>query len=561
MSLRKQRFKITLKKSIDNKPEESISIKCLQNNNLQNTKHTQSINNQKKPESASSGQSDSDSSEAPEGVSQNMQQNISIIKKILNNDETLVFRYIHEPSQQKACFCVVYVNAISNVELICQNVIKPIEETILSGNVISSFAQNFVQNIIHAPIETETTDINQVIFHILSGNSALFAEGLSSAIIISSKKFDMRSIEEPPVEKILSGPREGFVEPLAVNLGLLRRKLNTPNFRTTFKYIGRYSSTKVCICYIEGIANPWVVIELEKRLDSIDIDGAINMGIISELIRDFPYSPFKTVGSTERPDVAASKLLEGRVALFIDGSPVVLTVPFLFVEYFQSSDDYNLNFYSASFNRIIRILCFILTISVPSVYVALTTYHQEMIPTDLIISIAQARQGVPLPTVVETLALLAVFEIVRETSARMPVQIGQTLSIVGALVIGQAAVEARLVSAPIIIVVALSGITSLTIPKLKGAIIFLTIVFIILSSMFGLYGYIFCAAALLLHLFNLQSFGVLYALNVSTSELQDIKDTIIRVPWWRMNLRPKNIAINGNRKRMSSNKTNNQKTP
>ena len=499
----------------------------------------------------------------PGAMSANMQQNISLIKKMLNNDETLVFRYIHEPFSQKAAFCVVYVNAMSNVELVCQNVIKPIEETILTDDLnksklLNSLIKNNIKDIIHAPIETETTDINEAIFQILSGNSALLAEGISSAIIISSKKFDIRSIEEPPVEKILSGPREGFVESLAVNLSMLRRKLITPDLRTKFIYIGRYSSTRVCICYIDGIANPSIVSELEKRLARINIDGAVNIGIVSEFIRDFPYSPFKTVGTTERPDVVASKLLEGRVALITDGSPVVLTVPFLFVEYFQSSDDYNLNFYSASFNRIIRILCFIMTISVPSIYVALTTYHQEMIPTDLIISIAQARQGVPLPTVAEALALLIVFEIVRETSARMPVQIGQTLSIVGALVIGQAAVEARLVSAPIIIIVALSGITSLTIPKLKGAIILLTVIFIIMSAMFGLYGYIFCMAGLLIHLFNLQSFGILYTLNVSTAELQDIKDTVIRVPWWWMKLRPKNITVRGNRKRMSSAKADNQ---
>jgi spore germination protein KA len=293
---------------------------------------------------------------------------------------------------------------------------------------------------------------------------------------------------------------------------------------------------------LEGVANEKILNELNKRLDDINIDGIIDSNYINELIRDSPLSPFETIGSTERPDVVAGKLLEGRIAVVVDGSPVVLTLPHIFLELFQSSEDYYLSFYFSSISRVIRILGFVISVCTAAIYIAVVTYHQEMIPTPLVLSISAARQNVPFPTIVESLGMLLIFEILRETGTRMPTYIGQALSIVGALVVGQAAVDAKFISAPIVIVTALTGITGLMIPKLKAAAILFRITLSLLASFLGMYGFTFGIIGIILHLLQLRSFGIPYILNLSRINSENIKDTVIRAPWWYMKYRPKFIS-------------------
>jgi spore germination protein KA len=247
----------------------------------------------------------------------------------------------------------------------------------------------------------------------------------------------------------------------------------------------------------------------------------------------------------------ASKLLEGRIALIIDGSPAVLTIPYLFIENFQSSEDYYMNFYYTSFTRIIRILGFILTIMIPAFYIAVVAYHHEMLPTNLFINIAMERQNAPLPAALECFIMLIVFDILKETGIRMPSNIGQALSIVGALVIGQAAVEAKLVAAPMIIVVASTGITSLLVPKLASPVIFVRFILLALASSLGFYGLILGIAWLIINLLNLRSFGVPELMISGNLQYQDIKDQVIRTSWKDMILRPK--FITNNRQRMNNN--------
>lgn len=324
---------------------------------------------------------------------------------------------------------------------------------------------------------------------------------------------------------------------------LIRKRIKNPNLKFKLRTFGVQTKTRAFICYIEGIANPKIVEELNKRLDSIEIDGVLDTGYIEELIKDSPYSLFNTIGHTERPDVVAGKLLEGRIALVLDGTPVALTLPHIFIEFFQASEDYYENFYFASFNRLLRIISFIMTITIPAAYVALITYHQELIPTNLLLSISAARQGVPFPSIVELLGLLIVFEILRETGTRMPNYIGEALSIVGALVLGQAAVEARFVSAPMVIVVALAGITGLMTPKLEGTVIILRIAFLLMAAILGLYGITFGISLVLIHLFSIRSFGIQYMSHTSILDYKELQDVTIRAPWWHMKFRPKSMAI------------------
>ena len=474
-------------------------------------------------------------------LNKSLDDNVSQFKDVFTNDDTLIVRYFQNQHNTSVKCCIMFIDGMVNVDIINENLIKPIvKNTMLdkSGNILDILKN---QVIISSQVSKTTTE-DEVIEGILNGNTVLFLDGYSEALIINTKGWEKRAISEPETEKGIRGSREGFTETLKDNLSMIRRKLKTKNLKFRYMTIGMQSNTKVCICYIEGIANEKIVNEVYKRLINVEIDGILSAEYIAELIKDAPLSPFETIGNTERPDIVAAKLLDGRVAIIIDGTPEALTVPFTFIEYFQSSDDYYLNYYFAIINRVLRIVSFIITISGPAIYVALLTYHQEMIPTPLVLSISAARKGLPFPTTVETIGLLVTFEILRETGIRMSSNVGQALSIVGALVLGQAAVEAKIVSAPVVIIVSLSALTGLITPKINGAAIIIRAVFLLIASMFGLYGYVFGITGLLLHLCGMRSFGIPYMLNLDTLDPEAYRDTIIRAPWWYMKFRPKLIA-------------------
>lgn len=479
-----------------------------------------------------------------------LESNIALFKSIFKNDDTLIFRRFENPQNIKISCCIVFIEGMINSEIVNENIIQPIIGYTLPNRESNSIDFLQYKLIVSNNVE-KTSDLDKMLESIMSGDTLLLMESNAEALIITSKGWKSRSIEEPITETVLRGPREGFTESLLTNLSLVRRKLKTTDLKFEFNVMGERSRTKTCLCYIEGVANEKIIEELKSRLNDICIDGVLDSGMIQELIRDSPFSPFKTIGNSERPDVIAAKLLEGRIALLVDGTPTVLTVPHLFVEIFQSNEDYYMNFYFSSIGRLLRFLSLVISISVPAIYVALVTFHQEIVPTPLIMSIAASRQGIPFPTIIEVLGLLLLFEILREAGTRMPSFIGQSLSIVGALVVGQSAVEARFVSAPIVIITALSGITGLMLPRIKGAIIIIRTVFIILASIIGLYGYLFGICGVLLHLYGLRSFGVPYMSNLMSLEPQELKDTVIRAPWWYMKQRPKLIS-NRDHKRQST---------
>lgn len=474
-------------------------------------------------------------------LSKSLENNIETIKEIFNNDDTLIIRQFENQYNSRLKYCIFFIDGMVNTEIINENIIAPIvtNSTIKSGHKIIHTLQ--YQIIISNQI-LKTNSFVKLIEAIINGDTILFVDGSSEALIINTKGWKTRAIEEPPSEKVLKGPREGLTESVIVNLSMIRRKVSSNNLKFKFVVLGKETRTKACICYVEEITNEKILDELYKRLNSFDIDGALGTNYIQEFIKDEPLSPFKTIGSTERPDVVAAKLLEGRIAIVLNGTPVAITLPYLFIEYFQANEDYYLNFYFGSIGRLLRILGFIITTSVPAVYLAFITFHQELIPTQLLLSISAARKGVPFPTVVELIGLLTVFEILREAGTRMPAYIGQALSIVGALVLGQAAVQARFVSAPIVIIVAMSGITGLMIPAISGISIIARTILLLLSSALGLYGYVFGMLGIGIHLFSMRSFGVPYMSNVTSMKLQDLKDTFIRAPWWYMEYRPKFIA-------------------
>ena len=476
-------------------------------------------------------------------LSKALENNIANIKELFKDDDTLIIRRFENEENKDIKFCILFTDGMISSSQLNDSIIKPILlcKTINSKTSILDSVMNHVLSSHSVKKVTEVTDIVDTL---VRGNTLLLAEGAEEALSIDSKGWQTRAISEPEAERVMRGSREGFTESLLMNLSMLRRKLATNNLKFKMRVLGKESKTKICICYIEGIADKRILDELNKRLDKIDIDRITRSGTIVEFIRDFPFSPFKTIGGTERPDVVAGKLLEGRIAIFMDGTPFILTLPFVFIEYFQSSEDYYMNFYYSSTNRILRILSFLITISIPALYVALTTFHQEIIPTSFIKSIAAARQGVPFPTVIEVVFLLLAFELLRETGTRMPSFSGTAISVVGGLVLGSAAVEARIVSAPAVIVVALTSVTGMTTPKLKGPIITLRVALLLLSAFIGFFGYLFGLTGLLIHLFQMRSYSVPYMLNITNFKLDDMKDTIVRVPWNFLRFRSKLIVSN-----------------
>ena len=471
-----------------------------------------------------------------------LDKNVELIKKIFIDDDTLKVRYIENQMNTSIKSCVVYINGMVDNGLLDKDVIKPFVEYSITSLSKRDLIDIIAKRITLASSAEKTSDFDKITQAIVYGDSVMLVDGCSEALVLNTKGWGTRAIKEPQVEMVLRGPREGFNESIMANLAMLHRKLRTKDLKMKLRSFGARTKTTGCICYLEGVANKGVIAELERRLELFEMDGTLDTNYISEFISDRKYSPFQTIGSSERPDVVAAKLLEGRVALFLDGTPVVLTLPCLMLESFQSNEDYYIGYVFASINRLLRILGFILSTSIPAIYVALTCFHHEMLPTPLIISIALARQNVPLPTVAEAVVMLIMFEILRETGSRIPSSIGQSLSIVGALVIGQAAVDAHLVSSPMIVIVATAGITGLLVPKIKGGVIFIRFILLALSSILGMYGYIFGMIGLFIYLFNVRSFGVPIMTSAFDEGIKDKKDIFIRSPWPLMAKRPRYIA-------------------
>ncbi len=436
---------------------------------------------------------------------------------------------------------IFYIDGMVKTALVNDSIIKPLLELkspdVPTLDIIS-------KSLIYSGEIKKSNDIKDIVTSALYGDTILFCENENSALIINSKGWETRSISEPENEKTLRGPREGFTEALLKNSTLLRRKLLTPDLKFQTLKLGTRTVTSVCICYLDSIVNKNVLKKILMRLKKINIDAVLDTNYLDELIRDNPLSPLKTSGFTERPDVVAARLLEGRIAIIVDGSPCVMTVPYLFIENLQSDDDYYINYFFSSISRLLRVLSLLITVAVPGLYVALVSFHREMIPTPLALSIAGARQGVPLPVTVECLLMLLIFEILRESGLRMPSNVGTALSIVGAIVIGQAAVDAKFVSAPMVIIVSVTGITGLMVSKLKGAIIIFRTLLVLSASILGIYGFVACLMVIVAHTVSLTSFGVSYTAYLDSFKEQSAKDIYVRMPWYKMLTRPSIIAQN-----------------
>lgn len=475
--------------------------------------------------------------------------NIDALKTELGYSTDFIVRQVEFNGTALAVF---YIEGLADGDVIQQSVLKPISEELKENQYpLETLIDTLCTKILTNAQVSGRFERKDLITAILSGDTLLLLDGCQEGIIIGTKGWVDRGVTEPSSQNVVRGPKDAFTETLRVNTALIRRRVKHPSLRIETKQIGRLTVTDIAIVYIDGVVDPKVVKEVHSRLDDINIDSILETGYIEEFIQDKTFTPFPTIYNSERPDAVVASILEGRVAIIVDGTPFVLTVPTLFIEFFQASEDYYQRADFASLIRLLRFMSFLMAMLVPAAYTAVTTFHQEMLPTSLLISLAANREGVPFPTVIEVIIMEVTFEILREAGIRLPKAVGTAISIVGALVIGEAAVTAGLVSPAMVIVVSFTAITSFVIPSYNMgiAVRMIRFAFIFLAATFGLYGIVLGAIILVLHLCSLNSFGIPYMASVGPFHLSDQKDSLIRLPWTLMKTRPSYIKTNPTREK------------
>ncbi|MFD4929565.1 spore germination protein [Peribacillus butanolivorans] len=504
----------------------------------------------KKREKQKIDDKDQSKSKKLEYIDSSISANLDNMKKKTGNSPDIIVRTLKISQNPEIKTTILYVQGLidnpSVTDFLIESIMKNphLKEKLLPKEALDVISEEVVSL---GGVES-VTDWEKLFLSLLSGDSIIFVDGINKALVASTRGGERRSIQEPSTHLTVRGSREGFTESNATNIAMLRRIINSQDLWIESMKIGTVTKTDVSIMYINGIAKEGIVEEVKKRLKGINIDSILESGYIEQLIEDQVMTPFPTLNHTERPDMVAGNLLEGRVAIFVNGSPFVLVAPALFVQFFQSVEDYYNRFDIASATRFLRIIVFIISIVGPAVYVAATTFHQEMIPTKLLVIVAAQRETVPLPAVVEALVMEITFEILREASLRMPKAVGSTMSIVGALVIGQAAVQAGIVSPAMVIIVSITAIASFATPSYSIAISarLVRFLFIICAGVLGFYGMILAFIVLIVHLCSLRSFGVPYMSPLAPLNPEGLGDTFFRRPMWAFKERPKLLSSNNN---------------
>jgi spore germination protein KA len=469
------------------------------------------------------------------------------IRREFDRCEDLVIRALEIGENNFITMLVVYIDGMVDKQILNSHVLRPLLIDARTAPLAKTADKRTIVNIIERNLldnceVLELTDYKQSVDKILSGDTVLYIDGCDIALATCTKGFPLRNVEEPDTESNVRGPREGFVESFRINTSLIRKRIKSPALKIEEMTIGRQTNTKVGIVYVEGIADRNVVEEVKKRLFSIDIDGVLESGMLEELIMDSPLSPIPTIANSEKPDKIAGKLLEGRVAIITDGTPFVLTVPNLFIEAFQSNEDYySLPFFS-SFIRILRYAAFAISVYGPALYVAMLGFHQSVIPFRLVATIAAARQGLPFDSFTEAFIMGIAFELLREAGVRMPKPVGQAVSIVGALVLGEASIRAGIAGAPMVIITAITAICGFILTPYYSFMPIARFFLLVSAQVLGLLGISLVTAAGLIHLCSLRSFGVPFMAPLAPLNLSDLKDTIIRAPLWTMLKRPKTLT-------------------
>ncbi len=446
----------------------------------------------------------------------NLKKDCEALKRTVDSDDIVFFSFLIDGVDATA----VYSDTLADKNVIGKQVVEPLSE------LKSKPCETELLKSVTLPGAEKLCDISDAADKIVDGDVIILTDGLKFAISAKSRNPAVRAVTEPPTSSVLKGPREGFVENMHTNVSLIRQRLKTPFFRYKKLSVGKYSQTSVGIVYLSGVADENLVNALKEKIEKINVDGIVDSSYIIKCISDRKTTLFRQVGTTEKPDVLAAKLLEGRIAVMVDGSPIVLTVPLVLVEDFQSGEDYYINAYRANFSRFLRLSAVILAIYLPAFFVSAQLFHLQIIPLNFLLTIVGSIKGIPLSPSVEMFLTLFIFEVLNEASIRMPKYVGIAMSIVGALVLGETAVSAGIVSTPTIIIVALSGICIYTVPDLTETISVLRLIFLVVGGTFGGYGIILLSCAILTYLSGLDSFGIPYLAPYAPLIKNDLQDAL-----------------------------------
>ncbi len=481
--------------------------------------------------------------------SRNFEENFNKFKEYLEDGQDVIFRQFISVLGNIKCG-VIFIDGLSNKEFIQQSIIEPLVLT--SGQILGEkreelaremTAKTIMQKIVSVAEIKEAENLDKAMLPLLSGETILVIDGYNKVVVIGTRMWAARSVGEPPSEALVRGPREGFTETIRFNTALLRRRVRDPNFVIKNMTVGRRSKTNVVIAYIKGIAQPDLVETIETRIKKIDVDDIHESGQIEQFIEDNNLSPFPQIQNSERPDTAVASIMEGRVVILVDGTPFVLIAPTSLYQFFQSPEDYYERWIIGTLLRMLRWIGSFISTLAPALYIAIVSYHPGMLPTKLALAVAATRETVPFPAFVEALLMEMTIELLREAGARLPKAIGQTIGVVGGIIIGDAAVRAGITSPFMVIIVAVTAIASFIIPSYNIAIAFRLVRFplMVLSATLGLYGVMLGFILINIHMVMLKSFGSNYMSPIAPIMIKDWKDVLIRAPLQWMNRRPEYI--------------------
>ncbi len=460
-------------------------------------------------------------------LSNNLKNNIEIIQEYLSHTEDLVVKIIHKNTQ---IFAVLFLESMIKIEALQSFIIEPIlrETKDKTDNIVKSYE---IKN---------STNISELGDSLLDGFCLILEENCSNGILAAASDDKERTISEPANEQNINGPRDGFVESINTNIQLLRKRIRSPELKVKYFTIGRITNTKVAMIYIDSIANRKLVEVIENRISVVEVDSLKSTGHLEELIEDNTFSPFPQVLNTERPDRAVSYLLDGKINLLVDGNPTVSVVPITFFAFYQAPDDYNHRWLIGSFFRIIRVFSFIIAICLPAIYIAIVSFHSEVLPIGILYSIRVSLEFVPFLPLAEAFMMQIILELLKEAAIRLPSPIAQTIGIVGGLVIGTAIVEAHLVSNTMIVVIGFTAIASFVAPvsEMGTSMRLLGFPTMIMASILGFFGITLSLMLIFMHMCKLKSFGMPYFSPMAPFRKEDIKDTFMRLPIWKQNTRP-----------------------
>lgn len=468
-------------------------------------------------------------------MNSSLKENINQLKKMFKNSADFTVRDMKLKSQLKLNAAVITIEGMCSKEVVAISVINPLLEYDFEYAKPEKVFELIEKTVLTSSEIVEVNSIDEVITFSTSGFAVIAVDGASKMLAIGTQGFSFRGVNEPESEVVQRGSREGFTEPLRINMTLIRRRIKSPDLVFETVTVGSTSQTQMMICYLQKRVSENILEEVRKRLASCDLKTVLASGYLTDYLEDRgAKSLFSGVGISERPDTVCGKLTEGRVAILVDGTPAVIIVPHLFVEEFQSVDDYSSRPYYAAFVRILKYISFFAAVFLPGLYTAFAQFHPEYFPTGLLIKTSEALLQTPLSVTFEVILITFLYEIMREAGLRIPKPLGHAVSIVGALVIGESAVSAGIISSSSLMVVAAAAICSYVTAALYPPIMVLRFAFVIVGGVFGLWGIVLLACILLINMCGKTSFGVPYMSSLAPFSWRRMRDVFVRDGWRKL---------------------------